>query len=232
MLMHAKMIVAVVVSVALHGLFFYAMPSWKPVMMKQPVPVLLLNRVHSTVSSSSFPQQSHLSPFQSRSKQKTGVRHLRSKNKSMLKVQQTKSVLAEGIPSHHAVPLLLKKDLTMSQPQQKRNRHGENVRDGVNTKQHGVVQPIARHGQMITQQEGLRIMAKVHYPRQARRRGWQGKVQLQFSVQQHHIQNIVLLHSSGYPLLDRVACRDLRQVSQTFLADGVYQMPIVFRLNQ
>ncbi len=75
------------------------------------------------------------------------------------------------------------------------------------------------------------LLMHVSYPRQARRHGWQGKVTLQFDVQQHMIRHVTVLTSSGYPVLDRAAYRALSHTPHIALADGVYRVPVVFRLQ-
>jgi len=76
-----------------------------------------------------------------------------------------------------------------------------------------------------------RILAEVHYPRQARRHGWQGRAEFQFDVQQQSIQTVTLLASTGYPILDRAAHRGLIAASHVALSNGLYRMPVVFRLQ-
>jgi len=76
-----------------------------------------------------------------------------------------------------------------------------------------------------------RILAEVHYPRQARRHGWQGRAEFEFDVHQQSIQTITLLASTGYPILDRAAQRGLSEVQHVSLSNGLYRMPVVFRLQ-
>jgi len=75
------------------------------------------------------------------------------------------------------------------------------------------------------------ILMHVSYPKQARRHGWQGKVELQLNVQQQTIQHITLLTSSGYPILDRAAYRGLTHIHHISLNNGLYRMPIIFHLQ-
>jgi TonB family protein len=75
------------------------------------------------------------------------------------------------------------------------------------------------------------LLARVHYPRVARRHGWQGRVELQLDIRQQSIQEISTLVSSGRPVLDRAARRGLKQVGYIALADGLYRMPVTFRLQ-
>jgi len=76
-----------------------------------------------------------------------------------------------------------------------------------------------------------RILAEVHYPRQARRHGWQGRAEFEFDVHQKSIQTITLLASTGYPILDRAAQRGLSAMQHVSLSNGLYRMPVVFRLQ-
>ncbi|MDQ6970974.1 MAG: TonB family protein [Mariprofundus sp.] len=76
-----------------------------------------------------------------------------------------------------------------------------------------------------------RILAEVHYPKQARRHGWQGRAEFQFDVHQQSIQTVTLLASTGYPILDRAAHRGLIAASHVALSNGLYRMPVVFRLQ-
>lgn len=88
-----------------------------------------------------------------------------------------------------------------------------------------------RGASVVPQHVQRQILAEVHYPRQARRRGWQGSAEIQFDVHQQSIQAVRLLASTGYPILDRAAQRGLSAVQHISLSNGLYRMPIVFRLQ-
>ncbi|MDQ6991848.1 MAG: TonB family protein [Mariprofundus sp.] len=75
------------------------------------------------------------------------------------------------------------------------------------------------------------LLAHVHYPRQARRHGWQGRAEFELSVRQESIAAVRLLASTGYPILDRAAQRGLSAVQQIPLANGLYRMPVLFQLQ-
>jgi len=75
------------------------------------------------------------------------------------------------------------------------------------------------------------IIASVHYPRQARRRGWQGEAQFLLNINAQTIQAVTMLASTGYPILDRAAQRGLSAVHHIPLSNGLYQMPVSFRLQ-
>ena len=76
-----------------------------------------------------------------------------------------------------------------------------------------------------------RILAQVHYPRLARRHGWQGRAEFQLDIQQQSIHAVTLLASTGYPVLDRAAHRGLNAIHMIPLSNGLYRMPVVFRLQ-
>ncbi|MFQ5518718.1 MAG: TonB family protein [Mariprofundus sp.] len=75
------------------------------------------------------------------------------------------------------------------------------------------------------------VLAHVTYPKRARRRGWQGRTELEFTVQQQAVFEITMLASSGHPILDRAAKRGLATVDSIPLSNGLYRMPVEFRLQ-
>lgn len=75
------------------------------------------------------------------------------------------------------------------------------------------------------------IMAEMHYPRMAIRRGWQGEVALRLDVRDRTIRQVTMLASSGYQLLDDAAYRGIDQIRTLPLADGYYRLPVIFRLQ-
>jgi len=75
------------------------------------------------------------------------------------------------------------------------------------------------------------LLSHVQYPHQARRHAWQGITQLSLHIQQQHIHEVVLLASSGYPVLDRAAQQGLALIDTIPLADGIYHLPVEFRLQ-
>lgn len=75
------------------------------------------------------------------------------------------------------------------------------------------------------------IQAHIAYPRQARRKGWQGRAVFCLDVHGQRPVHVALLHSSGHALLDRTAMRGIRSVEHLPLASGRYSLPIEFRLQ-
>jgi len=75
------------------------------------------------------------------------------------------------------------------------------------------------------------IAARVSYPRQARRRGWQGEAQFLLNINEQTVRAVTMLASTGYPILDRAAQRGLSSVNHIPLSNGLYHMPVSFRLQ-
>jgi len=75
------------------------------------------------------------------------------------------------------------------------------------------------------------ILANVTYPRQARRRGWEGEAALRFNINSQLVQSVTMHTSTGYPVLDRAARLGLVSLRTLPLKDGDYRLPVVFRLQ-
>ena len=85
----------------------------------------------------------------------------------------------------------------------------------------------------------MRIEKATRYPREARRRGWEGKVVLSFQINRKgEVAEITLIQSSGYPELDEEGIATLRRASP-FSPPPVtdeekleVEIPLVFRLEE
>jgi len=75
------------------------------------------------------------------------------------------------------------------------------------------------------------ILTRISYPRQARRKGWQGRATFDLDVREQKLARLDLFHSSGHSLLDRAAMRGIQAVGQLPLANGLYRLPVEFRLQ-
>jgi len=75
------------------------------------------------------------------------------------------------------------------------------------------------------------MLAKVSYPKRARRHGWEGRAEFEVRVYQQSIDQVTLLASTGFPLLDQAAQRGLVSVRDIPLSNGLYRMPVVFDLQ-
>lgn len=76
------------------------------------------------------------------------------------------------------------------------------------------------------------ILAKVNYPWRARRRGFEGIAEFRFDVNRQAIQQVSMLVSSGYPVLDRAARRGILSAGSLPLDDGSYRLPVTFQLKK
>jgi len=75
------------------------------------------------------------------------------------------------------------------------------------------------------------ILAKVSYPRRARRHGWEGEAELSFQINQQKVQEINMLVSTGFDVLDQAAWQALVSIASLPLNDGKYRLPVVFRIQ-
>lgn len=85
--------------------------------------------------------------------------------------------------------------------------------------------------QLVPEQLQAAIIAKVSYPRQARRRGWQGLAELSFEVTNQAVHEIRILSSSGFSVLDQAAFTALASIRTMPLHDGPYKLPVMFQLD-
>ena len=79
-----------------------------------------------------------------------------------------------------------------------------------------------------------RVMAALRYPPMARRQGWRGVVRIEFTLlSSGHVQDLRILQSSGYPLLDRQALRAVETAAPFSppATAATITLPIRFRLE-
>lgn len=75
------------------------------------------------------------------------------------------------------------------------------------------------------------IMTRIGYPRMARRRGWEGIAMFRLDVREQKLARLDLAASTGHDLLDAAAMRGIRAVERLPLANGLYDLPVEFRLQ-
>ncbi len=85
---------------------------------------------------------------------------------------------------------------------------------------------------VIPQYIQQQILARIIYPRQAKRRGLEGTVKFALDVQKHGVQHVTLLVSTGYQILDRAAYKGVASLQSLPLPDGRHLLPVTFRLRQ
>jgi len=228
---HARLLAAMIAAIGLHALFFSLLPSQNSLLLHIPegdLHVELLaqkqdSRPAKVQHASSTPRtlkQDMVPHSQSQKRPSSVTRHRQSPapqpgtiadqqshktnkqvNKQTIKSNETKAVAASDT-SHVAI-----------------------------VKQSSEESAAASSGAVIPRHIQKTILAQVHYPKRARRHDWQGRAEFQFNVQQKTIHKITMLASTGHPLLDRAARRGLTSVNQIPLSNGLYRMPVVFRLQ-
>lgn len=75
------------------------------------------------------------------------------------------------------------------------------------------------------------LLAHIEYPRPARRRGWQGKGEFQLLIARNNVRKVKVLASTGYQQLDQAVRRGLLAAGRIPLGDGMYKLPVEFRLQ-
>lgn len=75
------------------------------------------------------------------------------------------------------------------------------------------------------------ILTHIHYPRKARRKGWQGRAMFHLDVREQKLARLDIHLSSGHNMLDRAAIRGIQSIAHLPLANGLYSLPVEFRLQ-
>ena len=75
------------------------------------------------------------------------------------------------------------------------------------------------------------ILANIMYPRQAKRHGWEGQVDIQLEIGEQSIKTVTILQSSGHQILDNAARKGIVAMRSLPLSNGVYKLPVIFRLQ-
>jgi len=106
-------------------------------------------------------------------------------------------------------------------PKQQEKRPNNPQRNNNNTVQ---VVPVPHHVQQV-------ILSHIQYPKQARRRGLQGKAEFKLDINKQSIKQVTMLASTGYATLDRAAKKGLTNLNALPLNDGSYSLAVVFRIQ-
>jgi len=209
---HARLMVALVAAVSLHALGLLILISPQPHLSRSLSQTLWVELIAPLPSPPGIPNTSAHSMIT----QETPSLHTSAIPSNVSQHRAMPDVLPVHVTPIHSTPPIITNPSNNAKPEHAPPEH----------KQMTITQP-QRLPQSIQQQ----IMAEVHYPLQARRRGWQGKAEFQLDVQQQGIQHVIMLASSGYPILDRAAQRGIAAVTRLPLSNGMYRLPIVFRLQ-
>ncbi len=92
-------------------------------------------------------------------------------------------------------------------------------------------QTLEQQVQVIPQAIQQRILANIYYPKQAKRRGWEGTAKFSLDVYQHDILGVQMLISTGYKVLDSAAQKGIASIKTLPLHDGKHVLPVTFRLQ-
>ena len=92
--------------------------------------------------------------------------------------------------------------------------------------------------QRISEALRRRLAQHFHYPRLARRHGWEGRVTLSLRVEGNgQLSNLRIVRTSGYQVLDRSALESVRRIKSLPEASGWLhgdglnlQIPVQYRL--
>ncbi|WP_038249103.1 TonB family protein [Ghiorsea bivora] len=114
------------------------------------------------------------------------------------------------------------KKATNIAPKQQEKRENNPQHKSTNTVQ---VIPVPHRVQQV-------ILSHIQYPKQARRRGLQGKAEFKLDINKQSIKQVTMLASTGYATLDRAARKGLTNLNALPLNDGSYSLAVVFRIQQ
>lgn len=168
------------------------------------------SKQNETVKTS--PIQVIILPQQAKSTTQTATQSKNEKAKPIL-TTATKS----SIVQHTSTP----KKASPTAPQQEKRTTNKQQRNHTNTVQ---IVPVPHHVQQV-------ILSHIQYPRQARRRGLQGKAEFKLDINKKSIQQVTMLASTGYATLDRAAKKGLTTIDTLPLNDGSYSLAVIFQIQ-
>jgi len=215
-------IIAIMAAIALHGLLLWIpMPTTTRLEQSQQLPLqihLFTPPISTPMPSKPMQQLAPSSPTQKKQPQRAIKTPPIHKPLPVIIAQQKEAI---AIPIKHQALLLDSSEIQPTKPI---------------TLPQALSQPQSSSGsikkktQIISNTMRMKISAQVHYPKRARRHGWQGTVECEFDVRNHRLQKITILTPSDHAILDRAAKRGLQALDAIDLVDGRYRMPVVFNL--
>jgi len=236
-----RLLVALVAATALHGLILFSLQAAKPVMavLEPAMQVDLLPEVQPLRQS----DESAVVKTQPRSEQKQrpvsnqikSDKELSQSRRPVIRQQDIAVVKSLAVPEFKevtkpdVVPAADSSDELVALPEQ--HDISKQTKVDSDTEAEAAADSDAVVDQLIPADIQQLILARVDYPMQARRHGWQGQAELRFNVSRQSIGQLTMLISSGYPLLDRAAQRGIVSLDHIPLSDGAYRLPVVFRLQ-
>jgi TonB family protein len=158
------------------------------------------------------PIQVIILPQQAKSTAQTATQPKKEKTTSVLTTVKKSSVMQH---------VSISKKTSAIAPQQQKRTTNKQQRNHTNTVQ---VVPVPHHIQQV-------ILSHIQYPRQARRRGLQGKAEFKLDINKKSIQQVTMLASTGYATLDRAAKKGLTAIDTLPLNDGSYSLAVIFQIQ-
>jgi len=235
-------VVALLVSTALHFAFFcFFPPSNKFELKSEPrFTVLLLQEKSVNGVASKKKDVTHKSLKHTEALKKVKkVHHLvRQKHQTIHKHQQQSISIKTDTPNiEKTSPKVVKKSRTFKEIEET-NQAVKEQHSPPSKQPDGQIQYFqkkqkeeASRSASIPQHIQAQMLSYIHYPRVARRRGWEGRAELQLYISSQHIEHIEVAQSTGHDLLDKAAMHGLVSMTMITLKDGMYRLPVVFRLQ-
>jgi len=229
-------------SIALHfGIFYVYLPSSETVKRLEPSFTVALLQTPSVDGATSkkelkTPHKSIKHTETSKDIKKTSQKNEQKNSKVMQLEQASTSIQRASQKTVKDSQEIAKKDDILKEIKKKKKKIQENHQKPSNKpKSHAPQVQTAQEKPnlpaTIPQNIQAQMLSYVHYPRTARRRGWQGKAELKLYVSGKHIEHIEVAQSTGYSILDRAAVHGLVSMTMIALKDGMYRLPVVFRLQ-
>jgi len=155
--------------------------------------------------------------------------HVRTLSRSIRKRIKHGKTIAQAIqaPEHHD---------SLAHPVERRESHvvaSDASHGPVKAVHHmptDLVSSFAAPGRISSRARTL-LLAHIGYPRPARRRGWKGLGTFQLLIVHEGVRKVTMLASTGHGLLDQAAVRGLMAAGRIPLLDGIYDLPVEFRLQ-
>jgi len=225
---HVRLLAAMITAIALHALLFTLLPSQNNMLLlptEGALHVELMAKPEPARAPQQVTKRQHI-PTTHTNRKNNAPRQKQAKESALVAVQVSRPVSVQASKRTDK-----QAESAQNQTAERNPATATEIAKAPETtvaeeapKQSGTVTTIPQNIQKT-------ILAQVYYPKQARRHGWQGGAEFQFNVHQQTIHEITMLASTGHPILDRAARRGLTSVNRIPLSNGLYRMPVVFRLQ-
>lgn len=216
---HARLLVAFIVAMAVHGLLFVgqAQQSENDASRSMQIELLAQPRISATAHAKQLNDD-----MQAAQKDMASPPNLMSKKTEHKPMRHQPTVaLSKPIPVQKKVVVNIEKK---EQPKMVREvlKNAAPTQEQQDGNDADRVMPADVQGKILTQ---------VSYPMRARRLGWEGRAEFQVNVRNQDVQQVIMLLSTGHAMLDHAAEKGIVSIASLPLSDGSYRLPVVFRLQ-